>query len=88
MERMHGWVGRKDRHPIEADAVVHRADGSHAPVKVTNISEEGCCIESADDFRIGERLNIVIPRIGKVKAQVRWSLPGSAGAKFLEEYDY
>lgn len=88
MERMHGWVGRKDRHPIETDAVVHRDDGSDAPVKVTNVSDEGCRIESSDEFRIGERLSIAIPGIGRVKAQVRWSLPGSAGAKFLEEYDY
>ena len=87
MLRVHDWVGRKDRHPVGIDAVVHRTDGSKSPVKLTNFSDEGCRIEAAEDFRIGERLQIDLPRMGQVKAQVRWSLPGSAGAKFLAESD-
>ena len=35
-----------------------------------------------------ERLEIAIPRMGQVKAQVRWALPGTAGAKFLAESDF
>jgi hypothetical protein len=88
MERIHGWIGRKDRHPVVVDAVVHRTDGSKSPVKLTNFSDEGCRIEAEMDLRIGERLQIAIPRMGHVKAQVRWSLPGSAGAKFLAESDF
>jgi PilZ domain len=87
MHRVYEWVGRKDRHPVEIDAVVHRTDGSTAAVKLTNFSDEGCRIEATDNFRIGERLQIAIPRMGQMKAQVRWSLPGSAGAKFLVEND-
>lgn len=85
MHRVHGWVGRKDRNAVELDAVLHRVDGSHAPVKLTNLSEEGCRIESADHLQIGERLAISIPRLGELKAQVRWALDGSAGAKFLND---
>jgi hypothetical protein len=85
MQRMHGWVGRKDRQSVAIDAVVHWNDGSTAPVKLTDFSDEGCRIEADHDFRIGERLQIAIPRMGQVKAQVRWALPGSAGAKFLAE---
>ena len=88
MYRVHGWTGRKDRHPVAIDAVVHRNDGSKSPVKLTNFSDEGCRIEADDEFRIGERLQIAIPRMGQVKAQVRWALPGSAGAKFLVESDF
>ncbi|NUR10710.1 MAG: hypothetical protein HOQ20_02520 [Bradyrhizobium sp.] len=69
------------------EAVVHRADGSTSPVKLTNFSDDGCRLESEDDFLIGERLQIAIPRMGQVKAQVRWALAGSAGAKFLAERD-
>ena len=83
MQRMQGWVGRKDRQPVEIDAVVHRTDGSTAAVKLSNFSDEGCRIEASGDFRIGERLQIAIPRLGEVEAQVRWALPGSAGARFL-----
>ena len=87
MQRMQGWVGRKDREPVEIDAVVRRDDGTSAPVKLSNVSDEGCRIEAEDDFRIGEKLNIDIPRFGELPAQVRWALPGSAGAKFLTESD-
>lgn len=83
MQRMQGWIGRKDRDEVEIDAVVHRLDGSKAPVKLSNVSDEGCRIESERDFRIGERLQIAIPQMGQVNAQVRWALPGSAGAQFL-----
>jgi hypothetical protein len=85
---MHEWIRRKDRHPVEVEAVVHRSDGTKAPAKLTNFSDDGCLIEAGGDFRIGERLQIAIPRMGQVKAQVRWSLPGSAGAKFLVESDF
>jgi hypothetical protein len=88
VERVHGTIGRKDRHPAVVDAVVHRTDGSKSPVRLTNFSDDGCRIEAELEFRIGERLQIAIPRMGQVKAQVRWSLVGSAGAKFLAESDF
>ena len=88
MHRVHDWVGRKDRHPVAVDAIVQRADGSTSPAKVTNCSEEGCRLESDEDFRIGELLQIAIPRMGQLQAQVRWALHGSAGARFLAEGDY
>ena len=87
MEREHGWVGRQDRFPVEVDAVVHREDGAEVPVKLTNMSDEGCRLESAEHFRIGERLSIAIPGTGRVKAQVRWALPDSAGAKFIDDFE-
>ena len=88
MRRMHGWVGRKDRHCVEIDALVHRSDGTRQSVKLRNLSDEGCRIEADGDFHIGERLQIAIPRMGQIKAQVRWALPGSAGALFLAESDF
>jgi hypothetical protein len=88
VKRMHGWIGRKDRNPVEIDAVVHRTDGTETPAKLTDFSDEGCRIEAEEEFRIGERLQIAIPRMGHVKAQIRWALPGSAGARFLAESDF
>jgi len=87
VHRVHEWVGRKDRQPVEIDAVVYRLDGTNTPVKLTNFTEEGCRIESDSELQIGERLAIALPRMGHIKAQVRWALPGSAGAKFLMESD-
>ena len=88
MDRVHEWVGRKDRHPVAVDAEVHRADGSKFPCLLTNFGDEGCRIEAETEFRIGERLQIAIPRMGQVKAQVRWVEDGCAGAKFLAEADF
>jgi hypothetical protein len=84
---MHGWIGRKDRDGVAIDAVVHRGDGSKKNVTLSNLSPDGCRIESDGDFRIGEHVRIAIPSMGKMSAQVRWALPGSAGAKFLTRAD-
>lgn len=82
MDRMH-WVGRKERRPLAADAVVRRADGSELHVKLSNVSDEGCRIELAHgELQIGEWIEISIPSAGEVKAQVRWALEASAGVKF------
>jgi hypothetical protein len=88
MQRNQARADRKDRHPVEIDAVLHRTDGSKSPVKLTNFSDQGCRIESNDAFRVGERFAIAIPRMGQVKAQVRWAATGSAGARFVAESDF
>jgi hypothetical protein len=82
---MHGWVGRKDRQAVAVDAVVHDEDGVEIPVRLTDISDEGCRIEAERDFRIGQQVQIAIPEVGRVAAQIRWALMGSAGAKFVDE---
>lgn len=84
---MHERTRREDRDPVEIDAVVHRHDGSTQTVRLTNFSNEGCRIETEGGLQIGERLQIAIPRIGQMKAQIRWALPGVAGARFLIERD-
>lgn len=87
MHRVHDWIGRRDRDAVDLDAIAHRADGSAMPVKLTNLSGDGCRMEAEEDFRIGEKLNIAIPDMGRLQAQVRWALRGSAGAKFLSASD-
>jgi hypothetical protein len=79
---------RRARIDVEIDAMAHRSDGSKFPVRVSNFSDQGCRIETDSDVRIGERLNIAVPRMGHVKAQVRWALPGAAGTRFLTESDF
>lgn len=85
MHRMQGWVGRKDRQAVAMDAVVHHDDGAPTPVRLTDISDEGCRIEADRDFRIGQKVQIEIPTVGRVDAQIRWALMGSAGVRFLDE---
>ena len=87
-ERLQGWVGRKERTPVVIDAVVHRGDGSTVPVKLTDFSDQGCRMEGDETFVIGERVEIALPRMGHVKAQVRWAVDGSAGTRFLTEGEF
>lgn len=84
MQRDHGWVGRKDRNGADVDAIVLRQDGAQVTVKLTNVSAEGCCLQSDETFRIGEHVSIALPTVGDVRAKVRWALPGTAGTKFLD----
>jgi hypothetical protein len=88
MQRLHGFASRRNRFPVEIEGVVHRTDGSKMSVRVSNFSDQGCRIETDRDFHVGERLQIAIPRMGHVKAQVRWALPGAAGTRFLTESDF
>jgi len=88
MQREPGWTGRRERVPAQIDAIVHRTNGRKIPVKVSNFSDQGCRVETAEDFRIGERLQIAVPRMGNMSAQVRWCLPGAAGTRFLTESDF
>ena len=86
-QRLQGWIGRKDRFPVAIDAVVKRADGTSVSVRLTDFSDDGCRMEGEEIFHIGERVKIDVPRMGLVKAQVRWALPGSAGTRFVIEAD-
>lgn len=79
---------RRVRFPVEIEAVVHCIDGRKLAARVSNLSDHGCRIESDHDFHIGERLQIAVPRMGNVRAQVRWALPGVAGTRFLTESDF
>ena len=88
MQVAQGWAGRKDRYPVEIDGVAHRSDGSEVPVRLSNFSDQGCRLETGQSFHVGERLEIAVPRMGAVRAQVRWSLPGAAGTRFLTESDF
>jgi hypothetical protein len=85
---MKGMTARRQRVPVEIDAVAHRADGSKVAVKLSDFSDQGCRVETDEDFRIGERLQIAVPRMGNMKAQVRWALSGALGTRFLTESDF
>ncbi len=87
MHRVHGWIGRKDRQEASVEAVVRRDDGRELSVRLTNLSDDGCRLETAADLTIGERLQITIPHKGDFPAQIRWSLQGSAGAQFVVAFE-
>ena len=80
------WVGRDERHPVRVPAIAMRPDASSFAVTVSNISYQGCQIEADAMLMIGETITIALPRMGEIKAQIRWSsVDGKAGALFLAE---
>jgi Flp pilus assembly pilin Flp len=48
---------------------------------VTDLSLDGCCLSGR--FKIGEVLQVKIPRIGAHSAEVRWSFLGRTGVRFI-----
>jgi hypothetical protein len=49
-----------------------------------DISQDGCRMETSAMLRIGEKVQIEVPKYGSFAAQVRWALGNEAGAVFLE----
>lgn len=78
-------VNRRQRRDVEFGAFAERPDGSTAIVTVSNLSYDGCQLRSELSFRKGEALKLNLPRLGEIRAEVRWSEEGKAGAEFIGE---
>lgn len=85
---MREWVQRESRYPVAVDAIIYRDEGKKASARLTDLSDRGCGIESHSLFLVDERVQIEIPRMGMIKAQILWALAGKAGAKFIIETDF
>lgn len=77
------WVPRAGRRRASLTGVGRWDDGSSARILVSNISYEGCQIWSDHDFSCGETLELALAGHSNIKAQVRWTMNGRAGARFL-----
>ena len=85
---MHEWVRRKDRYPVEVDALIFRSDGRKTCVKLTDLSDSGCRIHFFKGPDLDERVQIAIPRMGMIKAKIQWIAGETAGARFIIEADF
>ena len=79
-----GQIKRSPRVDTRFDATLIDSDGSKHAVTVTDISREGCRLETNDLLKIGEHVHLEVPKYGKFPAQIRWALGNEAGAVFLE----
>jgi hypothetical protein len=75
------WPERRHRHEVEITAEVRYPDGHQRDGLISNLSLDGCQIHGW--FRIGDTVDLTIPKIGRVRGQVRWALAGKAGIRFL-----
>jgi hypothetical protein len=75
------WPERRQRHAVRLEAAVTRSDGGIATASVSDLSLDGSCLTGR--FTIGEEIQVKIPRIGKLTAQIRWAFMGRAGVRFI-----
>ena len=79
-----GQIKRAPRVDTNIDAELTDSDGSRMDVVVLDISREGCRLETDGTLKIGEKIELHVPRYGTFPAQVRWAIGNEAGAVFLE----
>ncbi len=79
-----GFIKRAPRVETKFKASLTDSDGGKMPVIVTDISREGCRLETDGSLKIGEKIELEVPKYGTFPAQVRWAMGNEAGAVFLE----
>jgi hypothetical protein len=84
MEReQQDWLSRSARRHVSLIGTARRADGGSLRVLVSNLSYEGCKLMSEKRLSIGEIVNVTMPGLGTMSAQVRWTAENKAGLSFL-----
>jgi len=68
-------AGRRkgDRHGVDLPAVACRSDGTKIPVRVLNISYDGCQLATKAWLYVGETIRLDLARLGETAAEVRWA---------------
>jgi hypothetical protein len=79
-----GRIKRAPRVDTKFEACLTDSDGGKIPVVVTDISREGCRLETDGSLKIGEKVQLEVPKYGTFPAQIRWAVGHEAGAVFLE----
>ena len=79
-----GEIKRAPRVDTRFKATLIDSDGGKHSVVVRDISREGCRLETSELLRIGEKVQLEVPKYGTYPAQIRWALGNEAGAVFLE----
>ncbi len=82
-----GLIKRAPRVDTHFDASLTDSDGGNVPVVVIDISREGCRLETDGSLKIGEYVQLEVPKYGTFPAQIRWAVGREAGAVFLEPID-
>ncbi len=60
------------------------SNGREVAIRVTDLSREGCRVESDETLLIGDRITLDAAPLHNVSAIVRWELCGAAGVRFLQ----
>jgi hypothetical protein len=79
-------LGHDERSELR-EAVLYRtrltgADGSERPATLVNVSPGGFMARCDEDYPAGTCVTAMLPRIGRVAAEVRWALGGRIGCQW------
>ena len=87
MKRVPGWVAREDRETVSLSGLATLSDGRVLSVRLTDISRDGCRVQSDETLGIGECVELSVGPLEAIPGKVRWSLFGTAGIRFNESID-
>lgn len=79
-----GFIKRSPRVDTQFATSLTDSDGNRIEVVVVDLSREGCRLQTEATLKIGEQVQIDVPKYGTFPAQIRWALGNEAGAYFLE----
>lgn len=75
-------IGRGERRAVTRSGFAVRQDGSTASVRLTDLSNGGCGLETTAGLEPGERIELSVHPHEAVVARVRWCANGRAGIRF------
>jgi PilZ domain-containing protein len=82
MSRTRAWIDRAERDQVSvAGSLV--LPGRSLPVRITNVSDNGCQIECDDTLPVGAAVSLRLEFVS-IAATVRWSMVGRAGLLFVK----
>lgn len=73
---------RAARHRADYTAITESKHLGDCPVHIVNISAHGFMIEGDCPFTRGDRINLRLPKIGRIEAYMIWSVEQRAGFQF------
>jgi hypothetical protein len=73
------------RRPVTLRAQATRNDGSVFDATLTDLSYEGCGLQSRSPLRVGEAVRLTVEHGGTIRATVRWAFGSRAGLLFLAD---
>ena len=82
MSRARAWIDRAERDPVSVAAALV-LPGKNLPVRITNVSDDGCQIDCSETLPIGAAVSLRLEFVS-VAATVRWSMDGKAGLRFVK----
>jgi hypothetical protein len=76
------FVERPERRPVSLRGFA-LGPNRDSNIAVADLSYTGCQLSSDDPFKVGEVVELRVIKRGAIKAEIRWSTGGRAGALFL-----